>query len=370
MKIFRLLCVYALLCCSSVVCADEVYQKVYSPSELNETDAYIICDEGSTHAIRKTNGSFLGAMNIRQDDLKGDYLIIDPDKSSVPDEFRLVNVKENIYCIPYVGSSEFIYYDGSSNYLRSKVMSTSDWNAQWSFNATSNGVSVDCANRKNYFISPYYSKFGVYTQKNDHIKTCLYKKVATKAKQVVVGGAGYVSFVAPAKINLRVTSGLMAYTVTQASTEEVILSSINVIPKNTPVVLHGAPGIYYLSYANQGVSAVEGNLLKVSDGSVTGNRQTIYSLANIDGVVAFYLVGQDVVIPAGKVYLQIAQEQASLSRCLTMSLVEHRGITTDIVRVCHQEDVEWYTIDGRKLSGRPSTKGLYIRNGKKHIINE
>ena len=370
MKIFRLLCVCALLCCSSVVCADEVYQKVFSPSELNEMDVYIICDESSTCAIRKTNGNFLGSMNIRQDDLKGDFLIIDPDRSSIPDEFRLVNVKENIYCIQYVGSSEFIYYDGSSNYLRSKVMSTSDWNTQWSFNATSKGVSVDCANRKNYFISPYYTKFGVYTQKNDHIKTCLYKKVATKAKQVVVGGAGYVSYVAPAKINLRVTSGLRAYTVGQASREEVILTSINIIPKNTPVVLHGAPGTYYLNYTDMEVSAQEENLLKVSDGSVVGDCQTIYSLANIDGVVAFYLVGKDVVIPAGKVYLQIEQEKASLARCLTMSLNEQRGITTDIVRVRHQKDVGWYTIDGRKVSGRPSTKGLYIRNGKKHIINE
>ena len=249
-------------------------------------------------------------------------------------------------------------------------MSTSDWNAQWSFNATSKGVSVDCANRKNYFISPYYTKFGVYTQKNDHIKTCLYKKVATKAKQVVVGGAGYVSFVAPTKINLRVTNGLRAYTVGQASRDEVILTSINVIPKNTPVVLHGAPGTYFLNYAYQEVSAQEENLLKVSDGSVIGDCQTIYSLANIDGIVAFYLVGQDVVIPAGKVYLQIEQEQASLARCLMMSLNEQRGITTDIVRVRHQEDVGWYTIDGRKVSGRPSTTGLYIRNGKKHIINE
>lgn len=368
MKIFRLLCVCAWLCCSGTGYADEVYQKVSSPSELNETDVYIICDESSANAIRKTNGGFLGAMTIRKTDLQDDLLIIDPDKSSVPDEFQLVKVKENIYCIQYVVSGEFIYYDGSSNYLRSKVMSTSDWNAQWLFNATSKGVSVDCANRKNYFISPYGSKFGVYTQKNGHIKTCLYKKVATKAKQVVVGGAGYVSFVA--KIHVRVPSGLRAYTVGQASREEVVLTCINVIPKNTPVVLHGTPGTYYLNYADMEVSAVEENLLKVSDGSVVGDRQTIYSLANIDGTVAFYLVGQDVVIPAGKVYLQIEQEQASQSRCLTMSMNEQRGIATDIVRVRHQEDEGWFTIDGRKLSGRPSTKGLYIRNGKKHIIND
>ena len=29
---------------------------------------------------------------------------------------------------------------------------------------------------------------------------------------------------------------------------------------------------------------------------------------------------------------------------------------------------EWYTIDGRKLNGKPTKKGLYINNGKKTVI--
>ena len=370
MKIFRLLWVCALLCCSSAVCADEVYQKITSFSEINETDTYIICDESSVQAIRMTNGNFLGSMTIRKDDLQGDLIVINPDKGAIPDEFRLVFVEGNTYYIQYLVSGECLYYDGRSNYLRSKELSTNDKNSQWTFKTTTKGVSVDCANRNNYFISPYGSKFGVYTQNNGHTKTCLYRKVATKAKKVVVGETGYVSFVAPIKINISVPSCLNAYVVSQVSAEEVILTGINVITKNTPAILHGAPGIYFMEYTNQEMDVVNANLLKVSDGSVAGNRQTIYSLANIDGVVAFYLVGQDVVIPAGKVYLQIEQEPLSLSRCLTMSLDEQRGITTDIDRVCYQEDEGWFTIDGRKLSGQPSTKGLYIRNGKKYIINE
>ena len=59
-----------------------------------------------------------------------------------------------------------------------------------------------------------------------------------------------------------------------------------------------------------------------------GDRHTIYSLANIGGVVAFYLVGQDVVIPAGKVYLQINHQQASQARCLTMRMHEQLGVAT------------------------------------------
>jgi hypothetical protein len=28
----------------------------------------------------------------------------------------------------------------------------------------------------------------------------------------------------------------------------------------------------------------------------------------------------------------------------------------------------WYSIDGRKLNGKPAKKGIYINNGKKAII--
>jgi hypothetical protein len=29
---------------------------------------------------------------------------------------------------------------------------------------------------------------------------------------------------------------------------------------------------------------------------------------------------------------------------------------------------EWYSLDGRRLSGKPTTKGVYINNGKKVAI--
>jgi hypothetical protein len=31
-------------------------------------------------------------------------------------------------------------------------------------------------------------------------------------------------------------------------------------------------------------------------------------------------------------------------------------------------DDSWYTLDGRRLSGKPTAKGLYIHKGKVHIV--
>ena len=42
--------------------------------------------------------------------------------------------------------------------------------------------------------------------------------------------------------------------------------------------------------------------------------------------------------------------------------IDHSPLTID-----HEVDA-WYTIDGRKLSGKPTQKGIYIHNGKKIVI--
>ena len=48
------------------------------------------------------------------------------------------------------------------------------------------------------------------------------------------------------------------------------------------------------------------------------------------------------------------------------------GIATDLHQVTSDKQQvqsdEWYTIDGRKLNGKPAAKGIYIQNGQKRII--
>ena len=47
---------------------------------------------------------------------------------------------------------------------------------------------------------------------------------------------------------------------------------------------------------------------------------------------------------------------------------ERTGITTTNYTNFSNSDNAWYTLDGRKLSGKPTAKGLYINNGKKVVI--
>jgi hypothetical protein len=56
------------------------------------------------------------------------------------------------------------------------------------------------------------------------------------------------------------------------------------------------------------------------------------------------------------------------------SLLYNAGQTTEIVSMedgrWKMEDVNdaWYTIDGRKLQGKPTQKGVYINRNKKRVV--
>lgn len=59
----------------------------------------------------------------------------------------------------------------------------------------------------------------------------------------------------------------------------------------------------------------------------------------------------------------------SLPETMTVVLKGANGETTNIGTIgLDNETGEWYSLDGRRLSGKPAKKGMYINNGKKVII--
>ena len=58
-----------------------------------------------------------------------------------------------------------------------------------------------------------------------------------------------------------------------------------------------------------------------------------------------------------------------LPATMRVVIAKANGGTTEVGSISiEQNSGEWYTIDGRKLSGKPTKKGLYINNGKKTVI--
>ena len=74
------------------------------------------------------------------------------------------------------------------------------------------------------------------------------------------------------------------------------------------------------------------------------------------------------IIAAGKCYLELASDAyPSLSRQLTLGS-NTTSIEQPIRVVTNSGNDVWYTLDGRKMQGMPTQKGIYITNGKKIII--
>ena len=48
----------------------------------------------------------------------------------------------------------------------------------------------------------------------------------------------------------------------------------------------------------------------------------------------------------------------------TTGVIEVKGVK-EVIGV---NDNSWYTLDGRKLSGKPTTKGIYVNSGRKVVV--
>ena len=71
-------------------------------------------------------------------------------------------------------------------------------------------------------------------------------------------------------------------------------------------------------------------------------------------------------LKAGTVYLPVSAGGGSGAR-LKISRGGNTGIENIEYTIKPQSDA-WYTLDGRRLNGRPTNKGIYINNGRKVVI--
>ena len=156
---------------------------------------------------------------------------------------------------------------------------------------------------------------------------------------------------------------------------------VSYIPKDVPVILlakHDVTGIT--------TSTKNENTPAVSEFLINNNKLNI---APEDGVPVenteayIFYKGEFVLttagtITAGKYFLYNPNYQASAdpgtpTPAPARSLAIIKGETTGVIQLIYDEVKEgenavWYTIDGQKLNKKPTRKGLYIQNGKKHIV--
>jgi hypothetical protein len=154
--------------------------------------------------------------------------------------------------------------------------------------------------------------------------------------------------------DLVLPENLMAYIVTAVSDEAVTVKAINYVPKNVPVLIENN------STATTDNTSAEGNLLvgsasATSVGEIEGNVYVLYNNG--------FTRATSGSIPAHRAYLVLAEPAGA-----RLSIFEENVTGIDTATESQLTGKDWYTLDGRKLSAKPTKKGLYIMNGKKIVV--
>ena len=83
-----------------------------------------------------------------------------------------------------------------------------------------------------------------------------------------------------------------------------------------------------------------------------------------------YRPSADVTLNSCRAYFRLTESAAAV-RAFNLSFGEEEttGIvsTTDYTNFTDSDDV-WYDLSGRRLSGKPTVKGVYIHGGKKRLV--
>ena len=83
---------------------------------------------------------------------------------------------------------------------------------------------------------------------------------------------------------------------------------------------------------------------------------------------SFVAVDEEGGISAHRCWLNVKKITTNNAPMLSISLGDATAIENCLQSTVHSQVNGWYGLDGRKLDKQPTTKGLYIYNGKKHVI--
>lgn len=164
--------------------------------------------------------------------------------------------------------------------------------------------------------------------------------------------------------------GIGVFVVTGLSENAAVVTQINNIPNGVPVLLNNET---QTTTTNVFDTDVKNNMLKhavdaIND--VSTLKGTVFGLYNgsfmrVTGSISagknylFIPIPNDPIVPSGAPRLNIVFENDDNMTGISDA---KRGNESG------QND-EWYTLNGQKLMQKPAVKGLYIKNGKKVVVN-
>lgn len=164
-----------------------------------------------------------------------------------------------------------------------------------------------------------------------------------------------------------VPGNMEAYIVTSinASAGTVEVVPLDNIPEGEPVLLLSTVNAngFIVKTKNDGTDPTVTNLLKVESSAKPVTTAEIYLLYKGE-----FVLNAEGTLPAGKIYLSKPGGSSAPAR-LHIVWSQSTGIdNAQRSTLNSQLSGIWYTLDGRRLIGKPTKKGLYLQNGKKMVV--
>lgn len=347
------------------------FVKVTDAADLEDGDAILIVYEDDAKAMsttQNTNNRASALVTITNN-------TIEPGTEVQ----KLVLTKTGENWMFYTGALGFLTAASSgSNFLRTTA--DPDDNANATIEITDGNAAIIfqgnyTRNDLRFNANSGQMLFSCYASSSTTMKAVqIYKEVERTSVNVTIGDTEYATLYY-SDVNLTVPEGVTAKTYKANGTALVELdnySAGDVIPAGTGVVLNGAQGDYTFAITTESGTASEENMLRGSDEEAMttgGAKYYMLSLAATGGneTVGFYYGAENgaaFMNGAHKAYLAVPE--GTEAKATGYAFNEVTGIN-DITREQVTDGV-WYTIDGKRLNGEPTVKGIYVVNGKKVVI--
>ena len=190
---------------------------------------------------------------------------------------------------------------------------------------------------------------------------------------VTLGDNGYTTFACPRPLDLtdaNLPSGLKAY---KAAVEDdrVNFTEINqAVAANTGILLEGTAGkTYHIPVADEGSEPADNEFLVNSTGGTFSAESgyTYYGMLKNSNPLTFGVFDPSAVaIPTNKAYLKVGSGAASRQLVAAFHWDVTTGIEDSAATTCSRKPGSVFSLTGQQV--KKPAKGLYIIDGKKHII--
>ena len=142
------------------------------------------------------------------------------------------------------------------------------------------------------------------------------------------------------------------------------LTEVTDIAAGQAVILKSTAASIALTPAESASSDFMGNELKGGTSVTSGcDAYTLSRGSDSNGALGFYKYSGS--LDGSKAHLELPTSAGTRS---FIGFGDDNTTGIELPALADDEAAEWYSLDGRRLSGKPARKGIYVKDGQKYII--